>query len=356
MLDGRAPKITPLAHPTPIWLNSQRTNSFPLMRVLIIGSYKPWRMESGIERALRRAGHQTLLLDDRRAHRIVGRALTQRWALWNAGRFGPDFVFTGKCQGLTLETVERIVRDRPSAMWYGDAPSFKHVATDPVRAHHAAVARLVRTFFVCGFVPEWRALGANAKFLPLAGDRDLVPTPPDPRFAATVSFTGTGYDDERARFLVAIAQKHRVRVWGNGWATWAPQLEWGGRRVEGRDFAAVCSSSAFMLGINPQIAQGATNYMSNRHAITMLAGGFYLGERTPGADRVLLDDVHCAWYSDAATCLERIDHYLQDRAGHARIRADGERFIREHHTFDQRIANILEDREWRNPLEHGDRA
>ncbi len=228
----------------------------------------------------------------------MGRSLTQRWMLWNFARFRPDFVFVGKCQGLTLGTVEKLLRDTPNAMWYGDAPSYQHVHDRPHVAHHAAVGRLARTFFVCGFVPEWKSLGLNAKFLPLAGDRDIQSVSPDPRFAAEVTFTGTGYDDERARFLVEIARHHHVRVWGHGWDQWADELDWGGRRVEGRDFAAVCSSSTICLGVNPVIAEGATNYMSNRHAIVLLAGGFYLGAGPPGADPMVIDRVHSGWYYD----------------------------------------------------------
>ena len=36
------------------------------MRILMIGSNNPWRMEAALERAFHRAGHDTLLIDDRR--------------------------------------------------------------------------------------------------------------------------------------------------------------------------------------------------------------------------------------------------------------------------------------------------
>lgn len=69
----------------------------------MIGSDNPWRMEAAVERAFRRAGHETLLVDDRRIKRLVGRRLTQRWARRHANSFRPDFVFLSKCLALDPE-------------------------------------------------------------------------------------------------------------------------------------------------------------------------------------------------------------------------------------------------------------
>ena len=71
-------------------------------------------MEKCTERALERDGHKTLLIDDKRATRLIGRNLTQKWALSQARRFKPDFVFLGKCQGLDLDTVATIIDGKPN--------------------------------------------------------------------------------------------------------------------------------------------------------------------------------------------------------------------------------------------------
>ncbi len=63
----------------------------------MIGSTNRGRMEAALERALRRAGHETLLIDDRRVKRLIGKSLTQRWAVRHASNFRPDFVFLSKC-------------------------------------------------------------------------------------------------------------------------------------------------------------------------------------------------------------------------------------------------------------------
>jgi hypothetical protein len=306
-------------------------------------------MEAAVERAFRRLGHTTLLIDDRRMKRKVGRSLTQRWAKWHATRFRPDFVFLSKCLALDPETVISIVEGKPNAMWYHD-PQWHRDLNRPDIAHIATIGRLARTFFVTGFEAEWRAHGLNALFLPAAGDAGIKPGPHDGRFASDVAFIGTGYDADRAKLLVTVARQQSVRVWGPGWNEWKSSLDWNGKSVEGRDFAAVCSSSKIVLGINPTRAAGGISYTSDRTWMVMLAGGFYLTQRTPGVAAMLRDGEHCAFYDDAESCALECEKYLADPTARNRIRLAGEAFVRANHTYDQRVHNLLENREFANPL------
>jgi hypothetical protein len=323
------------------------------LRVLIIGSDNAWRMERGTERALRRAGHVTRLIDDRRAKRMMGWRLTQRWTLSAAKSFGADFVLLSKCHALSPATVARVIDGKPNAMWYHDAPWFNEPERPDI-AHIIDIGKLTQTFFVSGFEKQWAALGLNAKFLPSCADAGIVPLPPQARYASDVVFLGTGYDPARAKFLLGIAKKYDVKVWGRGWEEWREQLNWSGRIVEGREFSLVCSSSKVVLGINPTIytanaaASGST--ASDRTWMVMLGGGFYLGHGTPELKTMLREDVHCGWYDDFDSCLDLVGRYLQDDARRERIRKDGEVFVREHHTFDARIRNLLSGDAFVNPL------
>jgi Uncharacterized protein conserved in bacteria len=319
------------------------------LRILIIGSNHTWRMEKGTERALKRDGHKTLLIDDRRAARLIGRKLTQEWALSKARRFKPDFVILSKCLGLNLETVQTIIDGKSNSMWYQDPQWYKSTYRPDV-AHIVAVGKLSQTFFVSGFEAEWRALGLRAKFLPAAGDRDIRPVPQKKRYHSDVSFIGTGYDPTRAQLLLKVAKKYDIKVWGKGWEEWRKPLNWSGRPVEGKEFAAVCSSSNISLGINPDRAKGGSNYTSDRTWMVILAGGFYLGHGTPGLTEMLREGDHCAWYKDTDSCLSKIGYYLENSAARERIRREGQVFVREHHTFDQRIHNLLSGEAFVNPL------
>lgn len=306
-------------------------------------------MESAVERAFIKLGHTTLLIDDRRVKRRIGRALTQRWARWSAKRFRPDFVFLSKCLALDPATVIDIIGEKPNAMWYHD-PQWHRDLDRPDIAHIATIGRLARTFFVTGFESEWRSHGLNALFLPAAGDAGIHPVAPEAKFASEIAFIGTGYDRDRAELLVRVARENKVRVWGPGWAEWKEPLNWSGKTVEGHDFATVCSSSKIVLGINPTRAAGGIGYTSDRTWMVMLAGGFYLTQRTPGVAAMLHDGEHCAFYDDAESCVAQCRAYLEDAAKRDRIRSAGEKFVRAHHTYDRRASNILEDREFVSPL------
>lgn len=320
------------------------------MRVLLVGSDNPWRMERAVERALRRAGHEALLIDDRRMKRLIGKRLTQGWAVRQARKFSPDFVFLSKCLALDPETVTAIVSGRRNAMWYHD-PQWHRDLDRPDIRHIAGIGRIARTFFVTGFADEWRAHGLNAEFLPAAGDAAIVPVSHDERFASDVAFIGTGYDPERAKLLVEVASRFNVRVWGPAWDEWRGALNWNGKSVEGREFAAVCSSSKITLGINPARAAGGVSYTSDRTWMVMLAGGFYLAEHTPGLAAMLRDGEHCAFYGGTESCLAQCERYLGSAEMRDKIRRRGEEFVRANHTYDQRIANLLEGLPFVNPLE-----
>ena len=324
------------------------------MRVLVVGHRNPWRMEAAVARALERAGHRVSHFDDRRTRRRVGHRLTQWLARRHAAAFSADFIFLSKCLALDLETVAAIVAGRENAMWYHD-PQWHRDTGRPDVAHILSVGRLAAAFFVTGFDAEWRAHGVRALFLPAAGAAEIVPVGPEGRYAARAAFVGSAYDPSRADFLADVARRSgiEIRVWGPGWGerTAADSgLAPTGSSVEGHAFAAVCSSSDVTLGVLPARAAGATTYASDRVWMTILAGGCYLGPRTPGMDRMLLDGVHCATYTDAGACSQRLTGLLERPDERARLRAGGEVFVREHHTYDARVPFLLSGRAWENPL------
>src|SRR4051812_38886471 len=306
-------------------------------------------MERGTQRALRRAGHVTKLFDDRKTKRLMGRGLTQRLALSQAKRFKPDFVLLSKCQALTPETVAQIIDGKQSAMWYHDAEWFKSTYRPDI-AHIVKIGKLARTFFVSGFEQQWAALGLRAKFLPPCAHPPIKPVKPQKVFASDVAFIGSAQDPSRAAFLLKVAKKYDLKVWGHGWKEWKKPLNWAGRAVEGKDFAAVCSSAKIVLGVNSSRYPAQSGHAtSDRTWMAILAGGFFLGHGTPELKQMLRDGDHCAWYTDVESCLSQCGYYLENAAARERIRREGQAFVRQHHTFDQRIENLLSGEEYVNP-------
>lgn len=301
-------------------------------------------MEAAVDRALKRAGHKTFLFDDRRWKRRIGRTLTQRLLVRRAREFAPEFVFLSKCQALELDTVSAVINGIPNAMWYHDALWYRHVDRLAV-GHSVAVGRLAQTFFITGFEKEWAKHGLRTKWLPSAADQSIKPVAYDPVFASTVAFIGSGYDPDRARLLIDVAEKHAVRVWGPDWEKWKDQVNWTGRSVEGEEFAAVCSSSQIMLGINPTAGSNG-NFISDRLWMVILAGAFHLGQRSPGIDRILLEGEHVGWYDDVKSCIAQCDYYLANSEKREQMRGAAREYVLQNHTYDQRIHNLLEDREF----------
>ncbi len=302
-----------------------------------------------MQRALERAGHQTLLFDDRRSARWIGQRLTQVRARLVTRRFGPDFVFLSKCRRLEMETVRAILSDLPNAMWYHD-PQWHGNLDRPDIAHIAEVGRLAHVFFVTGFVDEWRAHGLNARFLPAAGAAEITPVAPDPGFETTVAFIGTGYDGSRAEFLRALSRRVPTRVYGPGWEPWQSELTWNGGEVTSAAFAQACSSATFSLGILPERATGSTVYASDRMWMVVLAGGLYLGPWAAGVDELLHGGEHCVWYRGLDDCVAQVEQLMSAPRERERIRAAGEAFVRAQHTYDARLAYLLSGTSWVNPL------
>jgi spore maturation protein CgeB len=84
--------------------------------------------------------------------------------------------------------------------------------------------------------------------------------------------------------------------------------------------------------------------------MVMLAGGFYLAQKTSGVAAMLREGEHCGFYTDTASCIDQCGRYLRSADDREAIRIQGEKFVRTYHTYDQRIANILEDKEFVNPI------
>ena len=65
---------------------------------------------------------------------------------------------------------------------------------------------------------------------------------------------------------------------------------------------------------------------------------------------MLREGDHCAWYNDVDSCIAKCGYYLENAAQRERVRREGQGFVRQYHTFDQRIHNLLSGDEFRNPL------
>ena len=324
------------------------------LRVLIIGRAKDLSAEAAMYRTLTRLGHTVALVDDRRLRQLVGRRAGSEYIRAKARAFRPDRIIAAKPHDVELDVLADICARTPAVMWYRDL-------TIPPDPELVARAPFFDVVFLTpgGQAPLWEQLGARrALFLPDCADPQYErPMPPVPEWICDVGFIGRGdqHGDTRAPFLVRLAQRFKVRVWGHGWESHAGSLRNDGETAYGEDFGRACSSARIVLGANiaSQIEHQVHGYQSNRMVKVLAAKGFYLGHGTAGLRDLFRDGEHCAWYDDEAHAVELIERYLADDAGRNRIREQGHAFLLEHHTFENRLHNLLTGEPWVNPLTHG---
>ncbi len=319
------------------------------MRVLILGRSRTSSAESSIQRALLRAGHAVALVDDRRTAQRAGRRLAGVWLRARMRAFRPDRLIVGKGRYVEPEVLAEACAGRRSVMWYHD------LRVPPLDDIVERATRVDLVFLTAaGQIPEYEARGVRrVLFLPGALDAWMEgPAEPARELATDVAFVGAGYDAYRAGLLVRLARRFRLRVWGPGWEPWSNQLDWAGRPARGPDLARICASARIVLGIDPsfQMAAPVRGYASNRMWRIAGCGGFFLGHASPGMRELLADGEHCAWYDDEEHAFAQIDRYLADEAARRRIRAEGRAFVAAHHTFDQRVENLLAGLPFVNPL------
>jgi hypothetical protein len=326
------------------------------VRVVIVGRTKNDRVESGLARALRRMGHHAIQVDDRKLRQRIGSKAGSAWLRAKVAAFRPDHVWFFKPHDVEVSAFVALGARARLTQWYRDLtpppdPDFYKLID---RARHVH-----RVFMTAGGQTEvWRAHGIeNVSWLPNAADRDIdVPSAPDPRFACDVAFIGRGVwpgqDYSRAEFLVRVAEKFHVRVWGQEWDRWAKQLNWDGSVAYGEDFRRICASAKIVLDIQPALWSKVNDqlYSSNRMVRVMASGGFCLSQGAPPLQQLFRDGEHCAWYQTDDEAMAQIEKYLANGALRERVRVQGRDFVYDHHMLENRVHNLLTGEAYTNPL------
>ena len=322
------------------------------MRVLIIGRSKQLTAEAAMVRTLKRLGHVVAHADDRRLRQRIGRRAGSEYIRARTKLFRPDRIIMAKPHDVETDVIADICEATPAVMWYRDLT----VPPDPALIERAP---FFDTVFLTagGQAAEWERLGARrALFLPDCADPHYEkPMPKVAEWDCDIAFIGRGhqYDDHRVQFLLELAGRYHVRVWGQAWEAAASQLHWNGEQAYGEDFGRVCASARVVLGahVKSQLEHRIHGYQSNRMVKVLAAEGFYAGHATPGMRELFVDGEHCVWYDDDAQLYRMLDRYLGDAAARDRVRRQGRAFLLQHHTFENRLHNLLTGEPWVNPLE-----
>lgn len=307
-------------------------------RVLFFGkSMSRSRATAGLVDAFRRHGIQIKWVNVSTLRRWLGKGRALRWArsIWE--RFQPDLVFVF-CRDLPQVLLEEFRAQTPIVLWVEQPMATPDISM----AQYMSLADLVvlSNPARCGWLAQHgvrRMLFQMDAFSP----RYHYPLP-SRRVCRQVAFVGgPGPMGRRATFLAAIAEHFDLEIFGLGWDEWRrryPKLRVRGP-VKAPGFRRVCATSSIVLGLN-QINDDPL-YFSNRTFLTLACRTFHLTHYVPKLETVFQDGEHLAWYHDQDECLTRIEHYLKDDEGRARIASNGYRLVLQQHQFHQRIEQIL---------------
>lgn len=150
----------------------------------------------------------------------------------------------------------------------------------------------------------------------------------------------------RRELIAAITGKgFDLHIFGSGWEylSRVPNVHLHSF-VDLDKFAKVCSAAKITLGTG---GLGANNdaYMYNswrRPFNSMASGVFHLTHYVPGLEEVFENRKHLVWFNSSAEAIELIEHYLVHDEERERIAEAGRQEVLAHHTWDLRIAEMIE--------------
>jgi hypothetical protein len=149
------------------------------------------------------------------------------------------------------------------------------------------------------------------------------------RFACDVAFAGSLYT-ERRREIHHLLESMDIdyKYWGNAHHN----------EVWGEDFAKMCLWSKIVVGDN--FVNNIAGYWSDRVYLTLGCGGFFLASYVPGLEKAFKENKHLAWYEGLDELQNKILFYLPKESLRKQVAWGGYRFVRDKHTYDNRLKYI----------------
>lgn len=311
-------------------------------RLAVLGAGSPQSDEHAYARAAARLGVESRVFDVLTWHRRL-RSLAPPLLERRIEQFDPDFILcTRDARRLGAARLERLFRNRRTAMWHVD-PAPQEGVLD--------LARRAGTLYITYSTHRERYLAAGipvVRFLPQAMDIDRDrPAPPRDAFRCDVSFIGSGPYPHRWPVLRALASEFTLQVRGPGWRHANSGLPVAGKSLHGAEFASAVASAAVSLGANALPEQdGVFASASNRMWKIFGCGGAYVGQYAPGIEQFARDGEHCRWFHSIDDCVAQVRALIANPAERQAMAARARQHALAHHTYEQRMALLLTDREY----------
>jgi hypothetical protein len=290
------------------------------------------------------------VFDYRTRARQYGQETMNRAMAETAGRFQPHFVHLGKCESVTGAGVTAIRRAVPGVViihFFGDyrdhvIPWVVNIGRQVDRTvMQIDGGALVKAYEQAGCknVGYWPAGTDSSLYSPIAVGKEY-----DVVFMGTLGH-GPGrfpWYEGRERLATAIASAGvHLHVFGSGWAELAKRPNITHHRYVGsKGFSEACSKAKVALAYSTDRVPGYTSWP--RVLNTMACECFMLTRWFPKIDDIFENYKHLAWFKSIREAVELTRHYIEHEGERYRIAAEGRCEVLARHTWDHRIARMLE--------------
>ena len=339
--NGQPARANPRARADlPLWYR-------PLVRVAYFTKRKKRTgTPEGIERALRRAGHEVLAMHGGKRSRWLGGSIGLRRAL---RRFDPELVLIHN-EDVSVEAFDTLGSGVRKVMFVDDCWRSPVL---PERLGLAARVDLLLTV-AAGQIPELLEAGvAEAAWIAESHDPETHHPVPEagPEWRSDVAFIGRTSPESflhatRRELIGAVAKRFDLALYGRGWD--ALGLEARRQDVFPEQYRLVCAGAKIVLGRDWR--DDCARYCSNRTWLTLGCGGFLLTNHFPGIDELFENHGQLVWYRSTGECLELLEHYLERPEERREIALAGHRYAREHRTVDDFVRDVFDRLAGRPPL------
>jgi len=267
-----------------------------------------------------------------------------------ARRFKPDFIHLGKCESVTgagLEAIRKLIPDVIIIHFFGD---YRDQVIPWVADIGRAADRTVMQIDRGPLVEAYEKAGCkNIAFWPAGTDASLyAPTDAPKDYDAIFMGTlGRGPDrfpwyDGREQLAGALADANvRLHVFGNGWDAMARHKNITHHKYVGsKGFSDACSRAKVALGYGTEKVPSYTSWP--RVLNTMACGCFFITRWFPNIDQIFTNKKHLVWFRFIKQAVNMTKHYIVNDEARERIAQAGRQEVLANHTWDNRIARMLE--------------
>ena len=336
------------------WTNQQKQRLIQKSRedspkVLYVDTISDWEAQSNVHGMMKAYGRVSTLeaFDYRWLARYYGQRLMNQMLIQAAQWYQPDLVHLGKAESVSGNAIKEIKESTESCVihFYGD---FRW----ETKPHVVAIGKYADCTLLYHkdetIIQNYRDRGVRqVGFWWVGTDPEVFyPRPREKRydviFMANNADFLKGHQKRRDLIEAIIAKDINLDLFGRGW-DYLSDIENAHLHpfVNDEEFAQACSGAKITLGFNA--VNDVRMYASWRRPLnSMASGAFHLTRYFPGLEDVFENGKHLVWFHSIPEAIDQIEYYLAHDREREKIASAGRQEVLMHHTWDDRIADMLD--------------